>query len=199
MWMSSRLLGAAFMSVAAGAIATPAFAQQETPAAGQAVPEASGTGAKAPGMPAPEGVPPSAPPVAAPPQSTSTPELRSARSAIVAAKVNLRSGPGTDTAVVTTISAGTTVQIANCTGEWCMVIWNGRSGFAIARNLNLGGTGQAKGHRVPPGYAGWRPPSYGGPPIAYGAPAYHQPPAVVYAPGYYYYGRRYYYGWPRGW
>jgi hypothetical protein len=129
----------------------------------------------------------------------------SARSAIVTANVNLRGGAGTDAEVITTIPAGSRVRVTDCSGEWCMVTWNGRSGFAIARNLDIGGARHARSYRAPPGYAGGPPPGYpdgppavyeAGPPVIYGAPAYYPPP-VVYGPGYYY-GPRYY-GWRRRW
>jgi Bacterial SH3 domain len=205
MRMSCRMPGVVFLTVTAATMIGPVFAQQETPAAGPTLPDASGTGVKPQLVPAPQSAPPVTPP-AAPPQAA--PQAGSARSASVIARVNLRGGPSTDAMVITTIPAGTSVQVGDCTGEWCMVTWNGSSGFAIARSLNLSGTAQAKTRRAQPGYAGWRPPGYSGPstvyagpPAVYGAPAYYPPPAVVYGPGYYYdyYGPRYYYGWRRGW
>jgi Bacterial SH3 domain len=197
MRMSSRMLGATLFAVAAAAMATPVFAQQDPPAAGQAPPEANG-----PGAPTQDAPPPGPPPGAAPQATPGGP----ARSAIVTANVNLRGGPGTDAEVITTIPAGSRVRVTDCSGEWCMVTWNGRSGFAIARNLDIGGARHARSYRAPPGYAGGPPPGYpdrppavyeAGPPVIYGAPAYYPPPVVVYGPGYYY-GPRYY-GWRRRW
>jgi hypothetical protein len=111
----------------------------------------------------------------------------------------------TDAEVITTIPAGSRVRVTDCSGEWCMVTWNGRSGFAIARNLDIGGA-HARSYRAPPGYAGGPPSGYpdgppavyeAGPPVIYGPPAYYPPPVVVYGPRYYYGAR--YYGWRRRW
>jgi hypothetical protein len=132
----------------------------------------------------------------------------------VLAKVNLRRSPDTASEIVATIPAGTSVQIGECSGEWCEVTWNGKRGFAIARNLNVGGPRQAgvypgpgrpgqpgvypgqPGGRYSEGYdtlppgPGYRPgPGYYGPPgVVYGGPVYYGPG------GYYYYRpwRRYY-------
>jgi hypothetical protein len=69
-----------------------------------------------------------------------------------------------------------------------MVTWNGRSGFAIARNLDIGGARHARSYRAPPGYAGGPPPGYpdrppavyeAGPPVIYGAPAYYAPARLL--------------------
>jgi hypothetical protein len=120
----------------------------------------------------------------------------------VSAKVNLRSGPGTDSEVLATIPAGSAVQVGKCEGEWCAVTWNGQSGYAIARNLNLGGPRQAGAYPRPPG--GY-PEGTEYPPGAYGpgyAPGYVYGPPVVYGPAYYYGPRTYYYGgwgWRRHW
>jgi uncharacterized protein YraI len=114
------------------------------------------------------------------------------RTRTVTANVNLRSGPGTDAEVITTIPAGTVVRVKECTGEWCEVTWNGRDGFAVARNLGMDGARQARGYGGPPAYA------EGPPPVGYAPGYYGPPPAVVYGPGYYY-GPRVYYGWRRRW
>jgi uncharacterized protein YraI len=121
-----------------------------------------------------------------------------ARSAAVIASVNLRSGPGTDQDVITTIPAGSTIRVTSCSGEWCEVTWNGQSGYAIARNLSIGAPRQARAYGPRPGYAdGYGPEG----PVVYGEPGYYGPPAVVYGPAYY--GPRVYYGpgwgWRRGW
>jgi hypothetical protein len=68
-----------------------------------------------------------------------------------------------------------------------MVTWNGQSGFAIARNLDIGGTRQGRTHRTAPRYAGAPPGPYEAePPVVYGPPVYYGPPPVVYGSGYYY-------------
>jgi uncharacterized protein YgiM (DUF1202 family) len=51
--------------------------------------------------------------------------------AVAIANVNLRNGPGTDAPILATIPAGSRVQVTDCS-EWCMVTWNGQSGFAVA-------------------------------------------------------------------
>jgi hypothetical protein len=123
---------------------------------------------------------------------------------MVAAKVNLRSGPDTSSEIITTIPAGTTIRVGECDGEWCKVIWNGHSGFAIARNLNLGGQRQAgiyPGEAQPgkPGGPGYQGDYDDAPGPGYG-PGYYGPPAVVYGgPAYYYGPRVYYYPRPWGW
>jgi hypothetical protein len=118
---------------------------------------------------------------------------RPAGSAVVSAKVNLRSGPGTESEVLATIPAGSAGRVGQCEGEWCAVTWNGQSGYAIARNLNLGGSRQAGGYPGQPGQPGY-PDEYGPPGYA---PGYYGPP-VVYGPAYYY-GPRVYYGPGWGW
>jgi hypothetical protein len=187
--LNSNALGAALLAIAAATMAAPVLAQQNPPAAG---PEAPPPDAGAP--------PPAAPPQGAPPQAA---PAGPAKSALATANLNLRSGPGTDSEVIATIPGGSTVQVASCSGEWCAVTWNGHSGYAIARNLDIGARRQARPNRAPPGYAGGYEP---GPPVVYGAPGYYPPPAVVYGPGYYGYGPGYYgygpgyyYGWRRRW
>jgi hypothetical protein len=177
-------------------------AQQDPPPAGQeAVPDAKPQGDPAPAAQEPSAQAPiaqaPAAPLSNPPSRVAPLRHGPARSASVTATVNLRSGPGTDSEVITTIPAGSTVGITSCSGEWCAVTWNGRSGYAIARNLGDGAPRQARPYGVQPGYAG----SYElePPPVVYGAPGYYAPPAVVYGPAYY--GPRVYYGpgWRRRW
>ena len=170
-------------------IAAPVFAQQNPPAVGQEPPLDEQS---------PRGPPPGYQPEGGPPPNGQPPgaQLRpgSARPALVTADVNLRSGPGTNAPIIVTIPGGSTVRITSCNGEWCAVIWNGRSGFAIARNLDTGGPRQVRRYPAQPGYAEGPDDGYG-PPVVYEAPGYYPPPAVVYGPGYYgpgYYGPGYY-------
>jgi uncharacterized protein YraI len=174
-----RALGAALSVIAAAAVVAPGRAQQNPP-----VPEQERV--------------PDAKPQDGPPAQVSTGQapVRAGRvrSAAVTATVNLRSGPGTDSEIITTIPAGSAVRITSCNGEWCEVTWNGRNGYAIARNLSSGGPRQARAYGPPPRYAeGYEPE----PPVVYGAPGYYAPPAVVYGPTYY--GPRVYYGPGWGW
>jgi hypothetical protein len=182
-----KALIAALSIIAATAIAAPGHAQQSPPAAG---PE-----------PVPGATPQDGPATQAP---ASPARAARARPAAVAATVNLRSGPGTDSEIVTTIPAGSTVRVTGCSGEWCEVTWNGRSGYAIARNLSIGAPRQAGAYGPQPRYAGGYGPQpgyadgYGPEPgVVYGAPGYYAPPAVVYGPAYY--GPRVYYGPGWGW
>ena len=107
-------------------------------------------------------------------------ELASAAPALVLSNLNMRQGPGTNFAVVATIPGGSTVDVTGCTGEWCTVAWAGRGGYAIARNLDLGGADPVGAY----------------PPAVVEGPVVVAPP--VYYGGYYggpgYYGPRYYYG-----
>jgi hypothetical protein len=182
-----KALIAALSIIAAAAIAAPGHAQQSPPAIG------------------PEPVPSATPQDGAATQAPTSPARAArARPAAVAATVNLRSGPGTDSEIITTIPAGSTVRVTGCSGEWCEVTWNGRSGFAIARNLSIGAPRQAGAYGPQPRYAGGYgpqpgyPDGYGPEPgVVYGAPGYYAPPAVVYGPTYY--GPRVYYGPGWGW
>jgi hypothetical protein len=192
-----KALSAALSIIAAAAIAAPGHAQQSPPAAG-------------PG-PVPSATPQDGPATQAP-LSQGPARAARPRSAAVAATVNLRSGPGTDSEIITTIPAGSTVRVTDCSGEWCEVTWNGRSGYAIARNLSMGAPRQAGAYGPRPGYPGGPGPGYPGgprpgyaegygpePPAVYESPGYYAPPAVVYGPAYYgpYYGPGW--GWRRRW
>jgi len=183
------------VAVAAVTIAAPVRAQQAPPPAGQeAAPDAKPPGDPATTRATTAQAPTAEAPATPPPPRSQAGAVRSGpgRAAAVTATVNLRSGPGTDSDVITTIPAGSRVRITGCDGEWCSVTWNGNSGYAIARNLGAAAPRQAGTYRGPPGYAE----EYeAGPPAVYGAPGYYPPPAVVYGPAYY--GPGYYYG--RGW
>jgi uncharacterized protein YraI len=177
-------------------VGTEVKPSERSPTYGQA-PATAAPNAPAPNTSVPTYQAPSDRTAAAPPRRLARPGP--AGSAVVSAKVNLRSGPGTDSEVLTTIPAGSAVRVANCSGEWCAVSWNGQRGYAIARNLNLGAPRQAGAYPPPPGY----PNGYeGAPPVVYGEPGYYAPPAVVYGPAYYYGPRVYWgpgWGWRRRW
>jgi uncharacterized protein YraI len=179
-----KALSAALSIIAAAAMAGPVRAQESPPPAGQE---------SAPGASPQDGQATRAPIAQGPARAAR------ARSASVAATVNLRSGPGTDSEIITTIPAGSTVRVTGCSGEWCEVTWNDRSGYAIARNLSMGAPRPAGAYGPRPGYAGGYGPE---PPVAYEAPGYYAPPAVVYGPTYYRPGVYYGPGWGwrrRGW
>jgi Bacterial SH3 domain len=116
--------------------------------------------------------------------------------------VNLRSEANTTSNILGKVGAGSRVDVGDCTGGWCAVTWQAKSGFVIQTSLDMSGRPVARARRIAPGSehivaAGPRPPGYVAVP----------PPAVVYAPGYfgapYYYGPRWggYYGprWGYGW
>lgn len=109
--------------------------------------------------------------------------------ALVTANVNLRQGPGTTYQIITTIPGGSTVDVAGCSGEWCQVAWQGRSGYAIATTLDTGNGPAAQG-----GPGAGPVPGDDVPVPAYG-PA---PPPVVVVPSPYYYGYGPYYGYGYG-
>jgi len=56
--------------------------------------------------------------------------------AIVSTDLNMRSGPGTEYGVVTTMPAGATVDVGACSGSWCAVNFRGASGYASASYLS---------------------------------------------------------------
>lgn len=93
--------------------------------------------------------------------------------ATVGTNTNLRQGPGTNFPVITTVPAGSVVDVVRCGDTWCNVVANGSPGYMIARNLGQGG---------PPPVAVAAPP----PAVVVG------PPPVVVAPGPYYWGPRFY-------
>ena len=219
MRLKSNSLTAAMrmFAVATLTIAAPVFAQEGPLTPTEPAPTTQSTAtppqsAQPATAPAPAAKPVAAtPPTTTPPAqsaSTPTPQLASpppsqaavihrglTKSALALANVNLRSGPGTDTAIVTTIPGGSTVHVAGCQGEWCAVTWNGRRGFAVASSLATGGARQA---RQRPARRAYVASAEDDAPVVYAAPGYYPPPPVVYGPGYYrYYGPRYYYR--RGW
>jgi hypothetical protein len=191
------------------------------PAVEAPLPETPSSTGRAPAAAAEPAAPPSGqtPAAPAPPSSGHTaaapPQRPLARhrdsAATVSAKVNLRGGPDTDSEILTTIPAGAAVRVGECDGEWCKVIWSGHSGYAIARNLNLGGQRQDPGGQRQAGlYSGeGRPGKPGGPGPGPGyqgdydspgyGPGYYGPPVVYGGPAYYYGPRVYYYPRPWGW
>jgi len=139
----SKALSVALSIIAAAAMTAPVRAQQSPPPAGQEpLPNAS------PNASPQEGPATGAPTFRAPARAGR------AGAASVTATVNLRSGPGTDQEIITTVPARSMVQVSGCTGEWCEVTWNGRSGYAIARNLSIGAPRQAGPYGPQPGYPG---------------------------------------------
>ncbi len=57
----------------------------------------------------------------------------------VTSNVNLRSGPGTNYAVIDTVRRGTQVDVQQCQGSWCYIVQRGPSGWVSASYLSAGG------------------------------------------------------------
>jgi len=120
--------------------------------------------------------------------------------ALVSTNVNLRQGPGTTYPILGAIPGGTSVDIAGCSGEWCQVTWQGKSGYVIAKSL-VGGAAPPPGAPAavagpPPGYPPPPPPGYPYPPGYYPPPGYYYAPPPFYGP---YFGYGPYWGWRGGW
>ena len=103
-------------------------------------------------------------------------ELASAAPAQVATNTNLRLGPGLNFGVVATIRAGGVVDVIRCGAQWCNVLWGGRPGYVVARNL-------AGGEPGPVGVVGAAP----APVVVVGPPVYYGP-GPYWGPRYYGYG-----------
>src|SRR5215831_7613280 len=194
--LRSRVAPLSALTFAAIIFAAPALAQQVDPgAAPPGEPQSAAPGAGPPGEPQSGGppMPPGQPPDEARAAETGAPM----KPAFVASRLNLRQAAGVDSAIVTTLPAGTTVQVADCTNGWCAVEYQGQHGYAIATGLEIGRVRRAGQYGPPPGtYRGGEPPYGRGP--AYGSgPGYYGPPPAYYGPPYYYYGPRYYRYGPR--
>jgi uncharacterized protein YraI len=108
-----------------------------------------------------------------------------ARTAYAATNVNLRSGAGTNSDVVTKIPAGSKLEVNNCTNGWCEVNFAGKNGFAIETAIS----DRAPARRAPSYSSGYGGPGYyAGGPVYSAPPVYYGPPAYYYGPGPYYYG-----------
>ena len=57
----------------------------------------------------------------------------------VTTNVNVRSGPGTNYAVVDVVRAGTRVDVQRCQGSWCYIAKAGPDGWVSASYLTAGG------------------------------------------------------------
>jgi uncharacterized protein YraI len=107
-------------------------------------------------------------------------EMATAAPARLAVNTHLRMGPGTRFGIITTVHRGAIVDVIRCTALWCNVLWHGRPGYVIARNLGRRAAVRIVRPLPPP------PVVIVGPPFDYGP---------YYGPYYYgYYGPRFYYG-----
>jgi uncharacterized protein YraI len=77
----------------------------------------------------------------------------------VTGSVDLRQGPGFGYPVIAAIPVGNIVNIGDCRGRWCAVVWRGLTGYAVATHFDQGIPGGS-----PPGYypaPRWDYPGYG--------------------------------------
>jgi uncharacterized protein YgiM (DUF1202 family) len=83
----------------------------------------------------------------------------------VTANVNVRSGPGTNYPVVSTVRSGTQVDVQQCQGSWCYVVRSGLTGWVSSSYLAAAATPQRPTNPGPfPGNQGPRPGNPGNPP-----------------------------------
>ncbi|WP_169822908.1 SH3 domain-containing protein [Methyloligella halotolerans] len=66
-----------------------------------------------------------------------------ARQAQTTADLNLRTGPGTQYAIIATMPAGSRIDIGDCADGWCAVDWRGQDGYASMVGLTGGPVGPA--------------------------------------------------------
>jgi len=100
--------------------------------------------------------------------------LASASPARLHSNTNLRQGPGTNYTVITTVPAGSIVEVSQCAAEWCTAHWHGRVGYMIASNLDL------RAGPVAPPVVVYSDPLVYGPPYFYGPRIYFGPRYCVF-------------------
>jgi len=59
----------------------------------------------------------------------------------VTAEARLHRAPAMQSEVVAVVPKGSHVAASACTGGWCYVNWNGKQGYALAKNLRTRGSG----------------------------------------------------------
>jgi len=52
-------------------------------------------------------------------------------------ELNMRSGPGPQYRTIISMPRGANARVWNCDGAWCQVSWNGYSGYASERYLDI--------------------------------------------------------------
>ena len=95
--------------------------------------------------------------------------------------VNMRSGPGTEYPVITTIPAGAPVEVMGCQ-SWCQVAYGGAQGFVSGRYVSTSGYGQ-------PAPQAYYDPSAGYYPVAPAPRAYYRSAYPWWDDGYRYWDR----------
>lgn len=93
----------------------------------------------------------------------------------VTGNVNVRSGPGTNYAVVDTVTRGTQVDVQQCQGSWCYVAKPGPDGWVSSTFLSAGG-GSPVNPQQPGLSFGFNLGGAGGPQISIGVGNQPQPP-----------------------
>ncbi len=69
--------------------------------------------------------------------------------AVAASDVKVRQGPGSNYRIVGVIPGGSTVEVSGCRGRWCMIVWQGGSGYATAASF-VSGAAPPRGVYVAP-------------------------------------------------
>lgn len=75
-----------------------------------------------------------------------------ASAAVTESAVNMRSGPGTQYDVITTLPGGARFDVSSCNGGWCQGSYRGTTGFVSASYLDLGGDAPGPVVVAPPAY-----------------------------------------------
>jgi uncharacterized protein YraI len=94
----------------------------------------------------------------------------------VTSNVNVRSGPGTNYAVVDTARRGTQVDVQQCQGSWCYISKPGPDGWVSASYLTAGGGTPVNPQQ--PGLSFGFSTGPGGPTFNFGIGQQPQPPVV---------------------
>jgi uncharacterized protein YraI len=110
---------------------------------------------------------------------------------VLTSNVNVRSGPGTNYAVVDTVRRGQQVDVQQCQGSWCFIAKPGPDGWVSGNYLSAGGVGAPVNPTQPGISFGFGP---GGPSVTIGGgnqtppppPGMNQPPRppVIAEPSY---------------
>jgi uncharacterized protein YraI len=60
-----------------------------------------------------------------------------AKPIVTTGDTNLRKAPGTESAVLTLIPKGTSVEVGKCTNGWCQASFDGQDGYLIGQNVGM--------------------------------------------------------------
>lgn len=95
----------------------------------------------------------------------------------VTSNVNVRSGPGTNYAVVDTVRRGTQVDVQQCQGSWCYIVKSGPDGWVSSSYLTAAGGAPVNPQQ--PGISFGFSTGPNGPSFNFGVGQQPQPPVVV--------------------